>query len=286
MKTRISSIVCLLCVLGAADLTRAEDPYSQRVADPYALSPDPPTMSSGTIEPYLSFFAGIAVPRSADATFTDGTQPTIVKDVDYRKNFSLGGNLGIWFPTRNKLAGFDLGMELTGFLWQADAGCCQENFNGKTDSSGNFQGTTTEIQGLYIGPNFLVRYPLAISEAYPNGRWFPYVGIGVGMHQMSMRPGGTRGVNGDITGNGNPITDQRDTSVGFLGMGGVKAHLFKYVAAFAEAKYVHAHHDGLLTDRFGLSTPFGANLTVNQYSSSINTILVHVGLSIHFDVNP
>jgi opacity protein-like surface antigen len=142
------------------------------------------------------------------------------------------------------------------------------------------------MQGLYIGPNFLIRYPMAISEAYPNGRWFPYVGIGVGMHQMSMRPGGSRGVNGDITGNGNPITDQRDTSVGFLGMGGVKAHLFKYVAAFAEAKYVHAHHDGLLTDRFGLSTPFGANLTLNQYSSSINTILVHVGLSIHFDVKP
>ena len=286
MKTRISAIVCLLCVLGAADLTRAEDPYSQRVADPYALSPDPPTMSSGTPELYFSFLTGYANTSSADATFTDGTQPTIVKDVDYRKNFSLGGNAGIWFPTRNKLAGFDLGMELTGFLWQADAGCCQENFNGATDSSGNFQGTTTEIQGLYIGPNFLIRYPMAISEAYPNGRWFPYVGIGVGMHQMSMRPGGTRGVNGDITGNGNPITDQRDTSVGFLGMGGVKAHLFKYVAAFAEAKYVHAHHDGLLTDRFGQSTSFGANLTLNQYSSSINTIIVHVGLSIHFDVKP
>jgi len=286
MKTRISAMICLLCVLGSADLTRAEDPYSQRVADPYALSPDPPTMSSGTPELYFSFLTGYANTLSADATFTDGTQPTVVKDVDYRKNFSLGGNAGIWFPTRNKLWGFDLGLELTGFLWQADAGCCQENFNGVTDSSGNFQGTTTEIQGLYIGPNFLIRYPLAISEAYPNGRWFPYVGIGVGMHQMSMRPGGSRGVNGDITGNGNPITDQRDTTVGFLGMGGVKAHLFKYVAAFAEAKYVHAHHDGLTTDRFGLSTPFGANLTVNQYSSSINTILVHVGLSVHFDVKP
>ncbi len=286
MKTRISAMMCLLCVLGSADLTWAEDPYSQRVADPYALSPDPPTMSSGTPELYFSFLTGYANTSSADATFTDGTQPTVVKDVDYRKNFSLGGNAGIWFPTRNKLWGFDLGVELTGFLWQADVGWRQENFNGVTLPDGSFQGTTTEVQGLYIGPNFLVRYPMAISEAYPNGRWFPYVGIGVGMHQMSMRPGGTRGVNGDITGTGNPITDQRDTTVGFLGMGGVKAHLFKYVAAFVEAKYVHAHHDGLTTDRFGLSTPFGANLTVNQYSSSIDTIFVHAGLSLHFDVKP
>ncbi|MCS6303281.1 MAG: hypothetical protein H8K07_06410 [Nitrospira sp.] len=286
MKTRISAMMCLLCVLGSADLTWAEDPYSQRVADPYALSPDPPTMSSGTPELYFSFLTGYANTSSTDATFTDGTQPTVVKDVDYRKNFSLGGNAGIWFPTRNKLWGFDLGVELTGFLWQADVGWRQENFNGVTLPDGSFQGTTTEVQGLYIGPNFLVRYPMAISEAYPNGRWFPYVGIGVGMHQMAMRPGGSRGVNGDITGTGNPITDQRDTTVGFLGMGGVKAHLFKYVAAFAEAKYVHAHHDGLTTDRFGLSTPFGANLTVNQYSSSIDTIFVHAGLSLHFDVKP
>ncbi|UVT21785.1 MAG: hypothetical protein H8K03_07780 [Nitrospira sp.] len=288
MKARISAMMCLLCVFGSADLTRAEDPYSQRVADPYALSPDPPTMSSGTPEFYISFLTGYAHTSSADATFTDGTQPTVVKDVDYRQNFSVGGNLGVWFPTRNKLAGFDLGMELAGFLWQADAGCCQENFNGKTDSGGQFQGTTTEVQGLYIGPNFLVRYPLAISEAYPNGRWFPYVGIGVGMHQMAMRPGGSRGANSDIFGNGNVISDQRDTTVGFLGVGGVKAHLFKYVAAFAEAKYIHAHHDGLTSDRFGNSAIIaaGAPLVVNQYSSSINTIVVHVGLSIHFDVKP
>jgi opacity protein-like surface antigen len=288
MNARISAMICLLCVLGSADLSRAEDPYSQRVADPYALSPDPPTMSSGTPELYMSFLTGYANTSSADATFTDGTQPTIVEDVDYKKNFSVGGNLGIWFPTRNKLAGFDLGMNLNGFLWQADVSCCRENFNGVTDSSGLFTGGGTEIQGLYIGPNFLVRYPMAISEAYPNGRWHPYVGIGVGMHQMAMRPGGSRGQNQDIFGNGNPITDQRSTSVGWMAVGGVKAHLFKYVAAFAEAKYLQAHHDGLTADRFGQSGlgGFGSPLVVNQYSSSINTILVHVGLSIHFDWKP
>ena len=112
MKTRISAIVCLLCVLGSSDLTRAEDPSGQRVADPYAiaLSADPPTMSSGTLEPYLSIMAGIAVPRSHDATFTDGTQPTVVQNIDYQTKHSVGGNAGIWFPTRNKLWGFDLGV--------------------------------------------------------------------------------------------------------------------------------------------------------------------------------
>ncbi|MDC8446728.1 MAG: hypothetical protein LV473_00065 [Nitrospira sp.] len=297
MKTRISAIICLLCVLGAADLTRAEDPYSQRVADPYALSPGLPTMSSGTLEPYFSLMAGVAIPFSRDATFQDGTQPTVVKDVDYTMGHSWGGSAGIWFPTRNKLWGFDLGFEITGYVWHPDVGCCRDNFN--NDPTGSHQvdgvanrGTTTEISGAYVGPNFLIRYPMAISETYPNGRWHPYVGIGVGAHQMAAKPGGWRG--------GNLLavnTAQRDTTIGFQALGGIKAHLFKYVAAFAEAKYLYAHHNGMSTDRFANSPPgtLGEQFSggeglpgpvVNPYSSKIDTIFVHAGLSIHFDWKP
>ncbi|MGC4096061.1 MAG: hypothetical protein QM706_03005 [Nitrospira sp.] len=284
MKTRISAIVCLLGVLGSTDLTRADDLFSQRVADPYetSLNANPPTMSSGTIEPYLSFMAGIAIPFSQDATFTDGTTPTVVKDVDYQTKHSFGGNAGIWFPTRSKLAGFDLGVEITGFIWYADVACCVENYN----FSPAIGGTTTEVNGIYVGSNFLVRYPMAISEAYPNGRWFPYVGIGVGAHQMATKPGGQRG-----TGFYQAITEERDTTVAFMGVGGIKAHLFKYVGAFVEAKYIHAHHNGLTTDRFGQSGPafegaLQGQLIMNSYESTINTILVHAGMSIHFDIRP
>ena len=290
MKTRISAIVCLLCVFGYSDLSRAGDSASQRVVDPYATLSDAPTMSSGTIEPYLSIMAGIAVPRSADATFTDGTLPTTVQNIDYQTKHSIGGNAGIWFPTRNKLAGFDLGLEITGFIWYADVACCKDNYN--NDPTGLVGpangGTTTEIQGIYVGTNFMVRYPIDISEAYPNGRWHPYVGIGVGAHQMAMRPGGQRGV-----GWNNAILEERDTTVAFMGVGGVKAHLFKYVALFAEAKYIHAHHNGLTVDRFGQTTfptqagaPSGGPTFLNPYSSTIDTILAHAGISVHFDIKP
>ena len=170
---------------------------------------------------------------------------------------SWGGSAGIWFPTRHKLAGFDLGVEITGYVWYPDVACCREFYN--NDSTGTNpgnsagavnQGTTTEIGGIYVGPNFLIRYPMAISEAYPNGRWHPYVGIGVGAHQMAMKPGGARGVELFAA-----VTDQRDTTIGFQGVGGIKAHLFKYVAAFVEAKYLYAHHNGLSTDRYGQSAP-------------------------------
>jgi opacity protein-like surface antigen len=231
----------------------------------------------------MSFFAGVAMPFSRDATFQDGTSPTVVENVDYQMKHSWGGSAGIWFPTRDRLAGFDLGMELTGYVWYPDVACCRDFYN--NDPATN-QGTTTEIAGVYVGPNFLVRYPVGISEAYPNGRWHPYIGGGVGAHQLAMKPGGARGQS--IF---NAVTDQRDTTIGFQAVGGIKAHLFKYVAAFAEAKYLYAHHRGLSSDRFAQSA--GGNIffdpntfVVNPYSSTVDTILVHAGLSIHFNWEP
>ena len=282
MKTRISAIVCLLCVVGYPLFASAEAEL--------------PTISSGTIEPYMSFMAGIAVPRSADATFTDGTTPTVVENIDYQTKHSVGGNAGIWIPTRDKLAGFDLGVELTGFIWYADVACCKDFYNSDPtgahtvlDGLGNpiAGGTTNEVNGLYVGSNFMIRYPMEISEAYPNGRWHPYVGIGVGAHQIAQKPGGQRG-----TGFYRAITEERDTTVGFMGVGGIKVHVFKYVALFAEAKYIHAHHNGLSSDRFGQTQPaFNNNVTqgvlvMNRYESNMDTILAHAGMSIHFDIRP
>jgi hypothetical protein len=81
-----------------------------------------------------------------------------------------------------------------------------------------------------------------------------------------------------------------------MALGGIKGHLFKYLAAFVEAKYIMAHHDNLLTDRYGLSSggdafptfpkTGGSTIFQNEYSSSINSIHVHAGLSIHFDIKP
>lgn len=274
MKTRISAMIGLLCVLSS--------PLSA------SAGTELPNISSGTIEPYISFMAGVALPFSEDATFRNGD---VDRNVDYQMKQSIGGNAGIWFPTRSKLVGFDLGVELTGFVWYPDVACCTDFYN--NDPTGSFQrdgianrGTTTEISAAYVGANFLLRYPMAISEAYPNGRWFPYVGIGVGAHQLGMKPGGARGQR-LLT----AITTQRDTTVGFLGIGGIKAHLFKYVSAFVEAKYVHAQHNGLSTDRYG-NSPAGDLLFtgegpfVNPYESTVNTIMVHGGLSMHFDWKP
>lgn len=105
---------------------------------------------------------------------------------------------------------------------------------------------------------------------------------------MATGPGGFRG--GLLL---HSTTASRNTTVGFMGVGGIKVHLIRYVAAFVEAKYLRAHHDGLTTDRFGnspngdiLIPPGNTGPVVNPYSSTIETIFVHAGLSIHFDIKP
>ena len=261
MKTRISAMVFLFCVVGFSLSARAADEL--------------PTISSGTVEPYLSFMAGVSLPFSEDATFTSGNGPREVSDVDYQMKQSIGGNAGIWFPTRDSLAGLDVGGEIEGYIWYPDVSCCRADYNPLT---------TTEVQGIYVGANIMIRKPMAISESYPNGRWFPYVGVGGGAHQLAMRPGGARGATGD-----SPLTDQRDTAPAWSVKGGVKVFLFKYVAAFAEAKYTQAFHSGLTSDQEGKNGVLfqdDSGLKVNTYESWMRTIHVHAGLSIHFDVNP
>lgn len=101
---------------------------------------------------------------------------------------------------------------------------------------------------------------------------------------MAFKPGGTLGASFAA-----PISDQRDTTVAFQAKGGFKVFLFKYLAAFAEAKYLHAEHSGLGTDRFGVNTPLFSStgdLFLDDYSSTIRTISVHGGLSLHFDMKP
>lgn len=101
---------------------------------------------------------------------------------------------------------------------------------------------------------------------------------------MAFKPGGTLGASFAA-----PISDQRDTTVAFQAKGGFKVFLFKYLAAFAEAKYLHAEHSGLGTDRFGVNTPLFSStgdLFLDDYSSTIRTISVHAGLSLHFDMKP
>lgn len=87
----------------------------------------------------------------------------------------------------------------------------------------------------------------------PNGRWFPYIGVGGGGQRLAVK-----------------VTEGRNTAPAFQGLGGIKVFLSKHVAAFAEGKFIHASHNQELE---GTIVPLELDL------SSVHGV---GGLSFHF----
>ena len=90
---------------------------------------DPPTMSSGTLEPYLSFMAGMAVPRSADATFTDGTPADDSQGCRLSDETLIRGQRGDLVSNQKQVGGIRSRHGNHRHVWYADVACCQDNFN-------------------------------------------------------------------------------------------------------------------------------------------------------------
>ena len=86
---------------------------------------------------------------------------------------------------------------------------------------------TLALNATYFGINVLTRLPMGVTPELPNGRWFPYLGLGGGGHRLSMEVLGDKG---------------RSTAPAFQGLGGVKVFLTKYFAVFVEGKFIYAPH--------------------------------------------
>ncbi|OQW33494.1 MAG: hypothetical protein A4E19_03630 [Nitrospira sp. SG-bin1] len=115
--------------------------------------------------------------------------------------------------------------------------------------------STLELNATYFGINVLARFPMGITSDLPNGRWFPYIGLGGGGQRLTFQTAGTN--------------ECRNTAPAFQGLGGIKVFLTKHIAVFAEGKFIHASHT------FGIQGGGTVELDLNS---------VHGvgGLSFHF----
>ena len=101
----------------------------------------------------------------------------------------------------------------------------------------------------------MARLPIAVTSELPNGRWFPYIGIGGGGQVLTYEaPGTTKG---------------RQVAPSFQGLGGIKVFLTKHIAAFVEGKFTHASHS-LEFQGFG------------AIDMAVNAVHGVGGLSLHF----
>lgn len=189
----IVSVAMFLCFsIGQAELARADEEVRVR-----------------PIDAYIAGFGGYSFPFSTDVSFGGFTAP----NVELQKSPSFGGKVGIWITAPRKTLGIDIGVELD-----------VTHFNPDFKMPGTF-----ELGATYFGVNLLARVPMGVTSESPNGRWFPYVGIGGGGQHLTMQAPGT--------------TQGRNTAPAFQGLGGVKMFVARHIAIFAEGKFIHASHN-------------------------------------------
>jgi hypothetical protein len=230
MKAFVTATLLLLCILGYSSFARAEEEIQVRPVDVY-----------------ISGFGGYSFPFKTEFSSAGIT----AKDAELDNSPTVGGKIGIWITAPRKLLGIDIGAEIdvTHFSPDLPGGQVLQS------NVGLVSPIALDFNATYFGLNVLARVPMSVTPDLPNGRWFPYIGLGGGGQRLTFQAAGAN--------------EGRHTAAAFQGLGGVKVFLFKHVAAFVEGKFIHASHT--LEAQGGPA----ANLTVNS---------VHGvgGLSFHF----
>jgi opacity protein-like surface antigen len=211
----------------------------------------------------VSGFGGMALPFSTKTKITDPTLPAdlTVNGVRLDSSTSFGGKVSAW--RRRQALDFvdlgvhpDLGIEL-------DVTRFSPNVRTQTgEASGVIAGSlVTQASPIKLGidvtiiaVNLLARFPMGLRDDLPNGRWYPYLGMGAGAAISRAKT----------------TTGEQDTSTepAFQVLGGLKYFLGRHVGIFAEYKFTHASH------AFTLAT--------TRQEMIVNTSHVVVGIAAHY----
>jgi len=234
MKATVSivSVAVLLCVsISQIESARAQEEVRVRPVDVY-----------------ISGFGGYSFPFKSDISIAGLT----LQDTKLNDSPSFGGKIGIWITAPRKTLGIDVGAEIDVTNFNPDVP------SGQVLSSNIGLGTllsSFDLNATYFGVNVLARVPMGVEPNLPNGRWFPYIGLGGGGHRLTFQAPGT--------------TEGRNTAPAFQGLGGVKLFVTKHIAVFAEGKFIHASNT--------IDIQGGGTIKLD-----LNSVHGTGGLSVHF----
>jgi opacity protein-like surface antigen len=212
------------------------------------------------IDPYLALFGGVTFPSNTDGELNNGGLTLTVMDQDFGRSKSLGGKVGAWFPGLRRSTGLDYGLEIDVTNYQPDVKA------GRFRASGTFNGIPVngtvsssrdlDVNATIVAANVLLRLPLYVSDEFPNGRLYPYLGGGPGIQKSTF---GSEG--------------RSDFDLALQAVAGVQLFLVKRVSLFAEYKFTHA------SQTFGFRTSTGAT---QDETYTFNVSHAAAGLAVHF----
>lgn len=178
-------------------------------------------------DPYVSIFGGMAFPNKTDVPITSPTTNATLLGVTLDDSASWGGKAGVWFNQfRDALPmdlDFGLQLDVTNY-YPSQGGGQSVGASGSILGIPAVSGTTSQVnfQSTVFAVNFLTRVPMAVSPEYPNGEWFPYLGVGIGMQRTAYTATGGSGEAWDHA---------------YQALGGVQYMLTPAIGLYAEYKY-------------------------------------------------
>jgi opacity protein-like surface antigen len=211
---------------------------------------------SHQVDPYIALFGGLALPSRTDTTVESGAlnQHFTVLDQNFGSSRSLGGKIGVWVPALRRSVGLDYGLELDVTNYQPDVKAGRFRASGTASGSpviGASMSSTLNVNSTIVAANLLLRLPLSVSEEFPNGRLYPYLGGGPGFQNSTFSGG------------------RANSDFAVQAVAGLHVFLAKRLSLFGEYKYTH------VTQTFGLGSQ-DATFTFNV-SHLVGGLAFHFG---------
>jgi hypothetical protein len=189
----------------------------------------------------LGAFGGRAYHANTTGRFTYASTPAGFEPVDAKAvglNFdnsqTFGGKFTAWYLPRKRDGQPQIGLELDWTSFTADLQPQTVPGEGVGKISGLPLGPVTfstkrDLAVNNLAVNLLFRYPIAASTEMPQGRWYPYVGVGGGVQRAHLTESST---------------GHQETSYSpvFQGLAGAKLFLMKNLALFGEFKWTQGWH--------------------------------------------
>lgn len=228
---------------------------------PSILLADEGTLPAPHVDSYIAVFGGATFPSDTDVKVDDNARDLhfTVLDQTFSKSKSLGGKVGAWFPGFRRSTALDLGLEIDVTNYQPDVKAGHFRATGTANGNtvvGATMPATLDVNSTIVAMNVLLRLPLYVSEEYPHGRLYPYIGGGPGFQNSSF---GSQG--------------KANYDFAVQGVAGVHVFLIRQVSIFAEYKFTHAEQT------FGFITSTG---TTQDERYTFNVSHAVAGLAVHF----
>ena len=156
---------------------------------------------------FNDFYLGYIFPQDQDAVFST-ENVKISEKVDFDNAFMLGYRIGYYFEGLP-----EVGLSIEGSYSEPDPDLA---------SIVNTDMVDTELTLIPVTASLLLRLPLAVTPAFPKGRYQPYLGIGPTLYIARFEVG--------------PYEDTT-TTLGFQGKAGLTVMLSHRIGFFLEYRY-------------------------------------------------